>query len=151
VRGGVRPRFPAGARLGGTIELVGLDAEPPELRAGEPVALTLYWRALDPVDGRWRVFVHVDARDGRARLHGDHAPAGGAFPTSAWARGDLVRDPVSIRVPSDWTAGWADVWVGLHDGEERLEVTAPGPLRTDGEQRLLAATLPVRPAPASPP
>ena len=138
-----RPRLAGGALFGGAIELVGADLDPPELAPGGAATLTLYWRALEEVEQRWAVFVHVDAA-GAERLHGDHEPAGGAYPTSAWRRGDVVRDPMVLRVPPAYAASTADVWVGLYSGSERLALTRPGALGGDGENRALVAHVAVR-------
>lgn len=136
-----RPAIRVGAQLSG-IELVGLDVDPPQLHPGDRVTLTLYWRALEDPDTRWSVFVHLDA-PGTPRVHGDHAPAGGRYPTNAWRRGEVVRDPVVVRIPARYPAHSIDAWIGLFSGTERSPVTLAGPLGQDGQDRVLAARLPV--------
>lgn len=136
------PAVTVGAKLSG-IELVGLDVDPPQLRPGQRATITLYWRALEDPEARWTVFVHLDA-PGAPRLHGDHAPAAGQYPTSAWRRGEVVRDPVVVRVPEAYPARSVEAWIGLYSGTERAPVTSAGPLGQDGQDRVLAARIPVR-------
>ncbi|HUK66026.1 MAG TPA: hypothetical protein VLV17_04310 [Anaeromyxobacteraceae bacterium] len=138
----VAPRIEVGAVYGGALELIGLDLEPPTLCSGRPATLTLYWRVLKEPDTRWEVFVHLDG-PGVPRIHGDHWPAQGAYPTSAWRRGEVVRDPVVLTIPADVQASSLEAWVGLFSGAERMGVSRPGPLGRDGEDRALAARLPV--------
>ncbi len=136
-----RPAHPAHAVFGNAIELVGWDLEPPAPAPGEWVTLTLYWRALDELDTSWRVFVHLDGREGQERIHGDHPPAAGTYPTDRWHRGDVVRDPVRIRVPRGYRGEALDAWVGWFSGETRLRITNPGEVRQDGDDRLLLAVV----------
>lgn len=138
----VEPRIAVGAVYGGALELVGLDLDPPTLCAGRPTALTLYWRVLAEPEARWDVFVHLDG-PGVPRVHGDHAPARGAYPTTAWRRGEIVRDPLSLTLPADEPASVLEAWVGLFAGAERMPVTRAGPLGRDGEDRALVARIPV--------
>ncbi len=140
---GARPAIAIGAVFGGSIELVGADLAPAQLAPGATALLTLYWRALDEPETSWRVFVHLDA-PGATRLQADHAPAGGTYPTTAWKRGDVVRDTVKITVPAGHPATLLTAWVGLYAGSERVAVTRPGALGGDAENRVIAARLPLR-------
>ena len=138
----VRPRVEVGAVYGDALELLGLDLEPPTLCAGRPSTLTLYWHVLNEPEARWQVFVHLDGPS-LARVHADHAPAQGVYPTTAWRKGEIVRDPVAVTLPADEAASLLEAWVGLYSGAERMPVTKAGPLGVDNEDRALAARIPV--------
>jgi hypothetical protein len=140
-----RPEHPARAVFGEVIELAGWSLEPERLSPGRAATLTLYWRALDEMETGWRVFVHVDGREGQARIHGDHSPAAGTYPTDVWRKGDLVRDPVRLSIPAGIRGDALDVWIGWYTGEERLHITNAGEVRHDGSDRLLLAVLPLAP------
>jgi hypothetical protein len=141
------PRHAARAVFGNAIALEGWDLAPESLAPGAAATLTLRWRALDEVEGAWKVFVHVDGRAGQPRINADHWPAGGAWPTDAWARGDRVRDPVRFTVPEGYPGEALDVWVGWYQGEERLKIVNAAEARHDGRDRLFLATIPLGPAP----
>ena len=140
-----RPQHAAHAVFGGAIELVGWDLEPERLEPGHAATLTLYWRSLEEMETGWRVFVHLDVHEGQERIHGDHWPAGGTYPTDAWRKGDLVRDPVRFSVPPGLRADGVDAWIGWYAGEERLHISNAGEVRHDGSDRLLLAVLPLAP------
>lgn len=144
---GTPPRHAARAVFGNVIALDGWDLEPERLAPGASATLTLRWRALDEVEGTWKVFVHVDSRVGQPRINADHWPAGGAWPTDAWARGDRVRDPVRFTVPAGWGGEALDLWVGWYQGEERLRIVNAAEARSDGRDRLFLATVPLARAP----
>ena len=144
---GAPPRHASRAVFGNVIALEGWDLEPESLSPGATATLTLRWRALDEVEGAWKVFVHVDSRVGQPRINADHLPAGGAWPTDAWSRGDRVRDPVRFGVPPGWRGEALDVWVGWYQGEERLRIVNAGEVRSDGRDRLFLASIPLTPTP----
>ncbi|HEU4381860.1 MAG TPA: hypothetical protein VFR85_00045 [Anaeromyxobacteraceae bacterium] len=147
---GALPRHASRAVFGNVIALDGWDLEPEALSPGVTATLTLHWRALDEVEGAWKVFVHVDGRAGQPRINADHLPAGGAWPTDAWSRGDRVRDPVRFGVPPGWRGEALDVWVGWYQGEERLRIVNAAELRTDRRDRLFLTSIPLAPIPLPP-
>ena len=131
---------PVGALFGGAAELVGYRAEPPQIVPGQRLRLTLVWRCKSELEP-WHVFVHLDdASGGSERIHAEHDPAGGRFPTDAWKAGDLIAD--SFTVTAGRTA--LNLYLGLYsNGENRLVMNSPGRGRDDGANRLLAGTIPL--------
>jgi hypothetical protein len=129
---------PVGAVFGGAAELVAYKAEPAQLVAGQPLRLTLYWRCRAELEA-WHIFVHLDDAAGSGeRIHAEHDPAGGRFPTDSWRPGDLVADSFTV------TAGRTPLflYVGFYSaGENRLPLDTPGRGHDDGSARLLAGTL----------
>jgi hypothetical protein len=129
-----------GAVFGNAAELLGYKREPPQMVAGQRTKLTLYWRCRAEMEP-WHVFVHLDDATGSGgRIHGDHDPAGGRFPTDAWKPGDLIADPIwFLPGPKPLM-----LYLGFYSqGENRLNLTSPGRGRDDGNDRLLAGILPV--------
>ncbi|MCC6906262.1 MAG: glycosyltransferase family 39 protein [Anaerolineae bacterium] len=85
------------ARLGDSIELVGMGLPRGPVRPGQPLIVDLYWRALQPVGMDYTVFVQVVGPPNPASgmlLRGQHdgPPVAGSFPTGAWPAGLIVRD-----------------------------------------------------------
>jgi hypothetical protein len=129
-----------GAVFGNAAELLAYKLEPPQLVAGQRAKLTLYWRCRAEMEP-WHIFVHLDDASGSgARIHAEHDPAGGRFPTEAWKSGDTIADAF-------WFVPGAHpllVYLGFYSqGENRLTLTTPGRGRDDGNNRLLAGVLPV--------
>jgi hypothetical protein len=129
-----------GAVFGNAAELVAYKLEPPQMVAGQRAILTLYWRCRAEMEP-WHVFVHLDDSTGTAaRIHAEHDPAGGRFPTDAWKPGDFIADSFSFVAASHPLL----LYVGFYSqGENRLPLTSPGRGRDDGNSRLLAGALPV--------
>ncbi len=104
----------------GFAELVGYVVEP-DLRAGAPFTVTLYWRAGETGDAPYTVFVHVTPPDAPAPLVAQHDgwPALGAKPTYTWVAGEIITDAHPLPgIP----AGTYALRVGLYAGVGRLEV-----------------------------
>jgi hypothetical protein len=129
---------PVGAVFGNLAELIGYQLEPPQLVPGQRARLTLYWRCRAEMEP-WHIFVHLDDAGGTGeRIHAEHDPAGGRFPTDAWRPGDTIADAL-------WFVPGKDpllLYLGFYSqGETRLPVTNPGRGRDDGASRLLAGAL----------
>jgi hypothetical protein len=129
---------PVGAVFGGLAELVGYRVEPATLVPGQRTRLTLVWRCRAEMD-LWHIFVHLDDGAGN-RIHAEHDPASGRYPTDAWRPGDLISDSIVF------TPGVTPLmmYVGFYtQGENRLHLDSPGRGRDDGRDRLLAGILPM--------
>ena len=112
---------PVNVSFGDDIDLVGWKLDPAEPRPGSPLEIHLFWKAKKKISGTWQVFVHLDAAG--QRIHGDHHPVEGLYPTQNWAPGDLVQDTHRVVVARSISAAWFTFYVGLYRGGERKPVT----------------------------
>ena len=112
------------ANLGGRVELLGYDLDPNELRAGETVHLTLYWRALDGMEVSYTVFVHLINKENRIWGQRDSVPGNGTLPTTGWVKGEVIADEYEFIIRPDAPQGEYLIEVGLYDAQtgQRLPV-----------------------------
>jgi hypothetical protein len=89
------------AGVGDNLVLLGYD----HLLSNEGLHLALYWRATDRMGNDYAVSVRP-TKGGELLFHEgqlvqqDHAhPVWGHYPTSAWRRGEVVRDDYLVPVP----------------------------------------------------
>ncbi|MFN8497470.1 MAG: glycosyltransferase family 39 protein [Anaerolineae bacterium] len=101
----------------GAARLVGAEVAPD----GQTLGVTLWWQADGPLPADYTVFVHLLGANGLAAT-GD-GPAGGRFPTSAWAAGDVVRDEHRLALDQVAPGGYR-VGVGLYDAATGARVAA---------------------------
>jgi hypothetical protein len=107
--------------LGDGIRLVGATvrdgAEPAEvsLLPGDELAVTLFWQAISDIDRDLRVFVQLLDPGGEVRGATDQPPVEGAFPTSAWQAGDLVRDFHTVPLGAEAPPGEYRLIAGIYD------------------------------------
>jgi hypothetical protein len=88
------------------------------------------------------VFVHGDALVGSAgRIHAEHLPTSGRYPTSLWRPGEVVADCFTFRIPRDYAGERLALFTGLYRGEDRVPLTAAGRVPADKENRSRAVEL----------
>lgn len=129
---------PVGAVFGKRAKLLGYRMEPNEPKPGASVTITFYWQALRAMAEEYKVFVHGDAvGEKRARIHGDHFPAQGKYPTDVWQTSEVVLDRFRIRIPPGYSARQLGIFVGLYKGDYRVPLTSAGqrPKTSDNRSR----------------
>jgi hypothetical protein len=128
---------PAAAVFGGEVALLDHEAG----RRDGSVAVTLRWQCLEPPQVDYTVFVHLLDAEGRTVAQHDGQPQGGAYPTSAWDRGEVVIDE-HVLSPAPGAArplpaGSYRLEVGLY----RLETGQRLPLDSGGDHLEVALQL----------
>lgn len=99
----------------GGAALVGFNLTPTELRAGDALALSLFWRGENGFAREWAIFAHLIDADGNIRAQTDGFPVDGTFPTTAWVNGEFITDRRAIVLPADVPPGTYRLEVGLYD------------------------------------
>ncbi len=125
-----------GYRLGDEIELLGYDLDAAAVAPGATLHLTLYWRALRPMQNAYTVFNQVidlatTAKAGQV----DGMPVCDRNPTGQWFAGDIIADPYTIVISADATPGNYTLISGMYNPATgaRLEMTTPDGAVIGGE------------------
>jgi hypothetical protein len=87
------------ARVGDQFALTNyaLDAD----RAANRIRLTLYWQSVAKSEDDYTVFVHLLDASGNIVAQRDAPPRGGAYPTSIWDVGEMVKDEYALTIPAN--------------------------------------------------
>lgn len=97
----IEPTLPVDFQV--PIRLEGYEVSRITLKRGTPLAVILYWRALDSIAQDHSVFVHLVDRNGKIVAQSDSQPRKGQAPMSNWESNKLVTDvvllPIDSRVP----------------------------------------------------
>jgi hypothetical protein len=130
-----------GWRVGDGIELLGYDLDP-RVQAGDPLAMTLYWRCLSEMSQSYTVFTHVLDSNDVIRGQVDRVPGVAAVPTTSWIPGEVVTDRYEIPLDPEAPAGEYKVEIGMYDPAtmERLSVFDPRG-EQQGDSILLATVM----------
>lgn len=125
-------------RFGDEVEWLGYALEDTELAGDEPVALTLYWRALRPIHRGYTVFVHLVDAEGQPCGGADGYPVSGTFPTSQWPADRVVVDRRTVPWSED-IPGPCQIELGLYDLEtlQRLPAVDAAGRALPGDRVLL--------------
>jgi hypothetical protein len=104
--------------VGSFAELVGSDVGSAAVQPGEPLTVTLTWRALGSATVDDTAFVHLVGRDGRIWAQSDQYPAAGAAATVTWVAGEIIIDRHRLSVPDDIAPGEYALYAGLYNAED---------------------------------
>lgn len=120
-------------RMDRGIQLLGYDLNSTAIRPGEPVTVTMYWKALASVPMNFQVYVHLIGPDGMLYAQSDKLnPAD--FPTSRWPTTRYVRDEHDLVFQATPPPGDYRVVVGLWNigTGERLQAETAAEIFADG-------------------
>jgi hypothetical protein len=114
---------PADANFDNRIRLVGWRVNPPEVEPGQATEVELFYRCEATMRREWKIFIHGDGPRGSSqRIHADHYPLDGLYPTTEWQEGEIIRDTFTINVPSDYPYDYFHLWNGWYIRNQRLEL-----------------------------
>lgn len=113
------------ARFGDAIRLQGYSLANGSARPGDVVQVTLMWSTEEPLDVRYKVFLHLVNGDGELLAQQDAEPAGGLLPTTTWPTGEIVKDNIGILLPATLPPGEYRLLLGMYpvgDPEDRVQI-----------------------------
>jgi len=112
---------------GTPIQLLGGSVEVEEAHPGEPLPVSLYWRALEPPREDLVVFVQILGRDLEPIAGVDCYPGRGNFPLTLWQPGIIYRDQYVLPLDPDAEVPTvAALHAGLHPQDnDPLATTLP--------------------------
>lgn len=124
------------------VTLEGYSLSSRSLRAGEPMTVTLYWRARGPVTGDYTTFAHL--LDSAYRTFGGHDGVPQP-PSKAWQPGQIITDTHAFTIAAEAQPGVYQVEASLYtrpdfdrlglvqaSGAEGADRVLLGPLRVVG-------------------
>ncbi len=117
---------PLTVTLGRRFQLLGYDLSTDAVAPGETLALTLTWRALTEMETDYTVFTHLLAADGSMAGQQDRQPIWGSYPTSLWARGEVVTDVYTIPVSPTAAPSEHQLEVGMYIAETGMRLSIEG-------------------------
>jgi hypothetical protein len=111
------------------IELLSAEVDRGSAQPGEPIKVTLYWRALQPIDRSYVEFVHLIDEQGIMMAQRDTWPGRGMYPTTLWQPGEIIADSLYLHLPDGaYAPNNATLRVGLYeqDGPRLKALAAQG-------------------------
>jgi 4-amino-4-deoxy-L-arabinose transferase-like glycosyltransferase len=107
--------------------------------------ITHFWQCLEEMAEDYTLVTQFEGRHGKTyHLDQSHQGVNGVYPTSMWQVGEIIGEEYQVEVPADYPPIRYALWVGVQDGETRLEVV--GDIETDEEDRARLGEIEVLPA-----
>jgi len=103
------------ATWGDSIQLLGYDQFSIAIAPGETIDLTLYWKALAPMQTPYTVFIHLLDDSGMIQGQVDSMPGKGTLSTTGWVPGEYLRDTYSFQVQGDAPVGTYRLEIGIYE------------------------------------
>jgi len=116
-------QHPAQLQVGPAIEFLGHSVDKTRAWPGQALTLTLYWRALSPIEESYTVFTHVED-PGVVWGQKDGIPGCGRRPTYEWEVGQVSADHYTLILSPDTPPGPHRLVAGMYrtDTGERLSI-----------------------------
>lgn len=115
------------------ITLLGFNRTPSEIRAGEALPLTLYWRSEARPRDNFLLDLCLVTAAGDPVTCRQAYPLDGAYPTRAWDAGYLIPDALVLPTPTCLPAGRYDLRLSLwplRDDQAMTRIAGPEPAHT---------------------
>jgi hypothetical protein len=101
-------------RYDGLGSLEGYEA-PAEIRAADPLPVTLLWQAAGGTQTGYKVFVQLLDDQGNLVTGSDQIPDSWRRPTTGWIAGEYIIDAHALNLPPELEPGAYTLIVGLYD------------------------------------
>ena len=125
-----------------TIELLGSKIEPTDPSPGQDITITTWFRLKKQIPESWKIFLHVDGVSRSHRMHGDHCPCDGDYPTNYWKVGEVIADRHVLTTLGQPRADY-NVWIGFYIDKRRMKISQGDSAKRDKDNRALVARLPL--------
>jgi hypothetical protein len=99
------PPLRAKLSLGNAVEPVAIQLDDTLVHPGGRLPLAIYWRAQEPMDLSYTVFVQAIGEGGAKAGQIDRLPCSGGCPTTTWRAGDLVGERYDLDILPDAPPG----------------------------------------------
>ena len=112
--------------FGEKMRLLGYELENDQVSPGGDLTVTLYWKALAPMQDNYSLFIHLLGANDLIIGQRDVYPGQGNYPTTLWSPGQIIADTYVIPIsPATLTPQEAKLEVGLYrlESGKRLPVT----------------------------
>lgn len=120
------PQTRQAANFNNVISLLGYDLSAQEIKAGNPLTVTLYWQAAGKMEKPYTVFVQLLGAAPPPQAQKDSQPLNGGRPTQTWVVGEYLTDPYALTLKPEVPPGTYNVLIGWYDaadpGFARLQV-----------------------------
>lgn len=103
------------------------DVKPlsPHLFTASPITLTFYWQPVALPQSDYTVFLHLRQSSGEIVAQNDRPPAKGAYPTSLWDTGEIIRDEITLSF-DPLEPGQYELVTGMYDPATGVRLAVEG-------------------------
>jgi len=101
--------------LGDEMQLLGYELAATEVKPGDPLHLTLFWRALKRMSKEYDLLLELQDATGTVWAEGRFPLAKATYPTTQWTEGEVVRGQYALIVDATAPPGECQLALDLVD------------------------------------
>ena len=105
---------PAATDFDQQIRILDYEFSPTQPRAGDTIAVTIHWQALDMLSENYWLLLKVDQVGGGTVASRDSVPTAGLRTTDWWRKGEVFTSTHKLQLPPDLATGDYQLLLGLH-------------------------------------
>lgn len=121
--------------------LLGFDLANARLLPGDPIELTLYWRARTQPTTSYLISLQIFGENKTVVAQADGVPGDGARPTTSWQTNEIIVDPHIVQLPTGVPPGTYTVVLTMFDSVSGVQVSTGS-----GNVAVVLTTLEVAPS-----
>jgi hypothetical protein len=109
--------------------------------------ITYFWQCLEEMEKDYTLVTQFEGRQDRTyHIEQSHQGVNGAYPTSFWRVGEVIREQYEVEIPLDYPPVKYALWVGVQDPNEGENLRVVGNLEHDEGNRVRLGEIEVLPA-----
>jgi len=109
--------------------------------------ITYFWQCLEEMEEDYTLVAQFEGRQDRTyRIEQSHQGVNGAYPTSFWRVGEVIREQYEVEIPLDYLPVKYALWVGVQDPNEGENLRVVGNVDHDEGNRVRFGEIEVLPA-----
>jgi len=107
--------------------------------------VTYFWQCLEEMEEDYTLVTQFEGHHGQTyRIDQSHQGVNGAYPTSLWPKGEIIREEYEVEVPAEYPPIRYALRIGVRNGEEELSVSSD--VETDDANQVKVGEIEVVPA-----
>jgi hypothetical protein len=115
------------SHFGPAIQLLGYQPASLVGQPGQPLSVTLQWQTSRQLNRDYTISLQLLDPQNRLVAQRDAMPVNNTRPTSTWAPGSTVYDPIDLPLPKSLPAGQYPLIVVVYDHQNGQRLTVQGP------------------------
>lgn len=110
------------------LALRGYRLNPPTVKPGDTLVVTLHWQVLQPPEREYRLQFYAAGPNESSPVYAwpQMDPIGGEWPTTQWPAAYWVQDQLDLPVPANFPAGRYRLWLRWLAPDNTAAVNTPG-------------------------
>jgi hypothetical protein len=143
-----QPQHPVFTNWNNELSLIGYDISGDEFKAGETIAVTLYFQPAAEMSAKYTAYIHQrgdvnPATGSPVWAQVDREPCFQSYPTTWWREGEIIRDTFHLTIAPDSPAGEYMLTTGFYRWPELINLDIVESSHENADQAVILQSIEV--------